>query len=82
MSFPASITVRKNAQTVFEAHAGRYGRVDSASRDFVCFASPIIGAAYSYLCVEEAAQRIASDGFETTFVYEAGVTNTIASLSA
>ena len=68
MNLPTSITVTKNNTQVFHAESGRLGMEESACRDFICFASPIIGAPYYYLCYEEAAKRIANDGFETCIV--------------
>ncbi len=62
---PASITVTKNGQLVFQAAAGRLGFAMSASCDFLCFASGVIGASYTIL--EDAARRIAGMGYETVF---------------
>lgn len=40
----------------------------AAQREFSCFASPIIGAAYHYLSHKEAAERIKSSGWDTEFI--------------
>jgi len=66
MSHAEKITVVKDGQEVFTASAGRRGAIDSADRDFCCFASPIIGAAY--VISEDAAKRIARWGYSTTIV--------------
>lgn len=68
MNMPTSITVTNRAENVFQAESGRLGLADSACRDFICFASPIIGAAYHYLAFVEAAERIAPYGYATTIV--------------
>lgn len=65
MQFPASITVERDDQQVFHAEAGRLGRIDSACCDFRCFASGVIGASYTVL--EDAAKRLATLGYRTTF---------------
>jgi hypothetical protein len=62
---------------VFEASEGRCGFPESACRDYACFASPIIGAAYHYRDFEAAARRIASRGYETTITLD-GAATTIA----
>lgn len=74
MSLPTSITVTKNGILVFSAEAGRFGRDDSACRDFIGFASPIIGAAYHYLNYHEAAKRISPTGYETCIVEDGRAT--------
>lgn len=71
MTLPISITVRKGSQEVFAAEAGRLGQAESACRDFICFASPIIGAAYHHMGYVDAAKRISELGYETSIV-EAG----------
>lgn len=68
VTLPSSITVTKEGAQVFKADAGRMGQHDSACRDFICFASPIIGASYYYLSYVDAAKRITNFGFETTIV--------------
>lgn len=68
---PTSITVTQDGVTVFHAESGRLGLNDSACRDFIGFASPIIGAAYHYRCYVEAAHRISAIGYETIII-EAG----------
>ncbi len=65
MVLPSSITVTNNGQPVFQAEAGRLGFARSASCDFLCFASGVIGASYTIL--EDAARRIAGMGYETVF---------------
>lgn len=65
MSLPTSITVEKDGQQVFHAEAGRLGRDDSACCEFRCFASGVIGASYTVL--EDAAKRLTTLGYQTTF---------------
>ncbi len=65
MHVPSSITVEKAGQQVFQAEAGRLGREDSACCDFRCFASGVIGASYTVL--EDAANRLTTLGYQTTF---------------
>ena len=65
MVLPASIIVTRNGQPVFRAEAGRLGFAGSASCDFLCFSSGVIGASYTIL--EDAARRIAGMGYETVF---------------
>lgn len=64
------ITVQKGGVKVFAAECGRLGVDDSALRDYACFASPIIGAAYHYLSYEDSARRIAEQGYRTTFIID------------
>ena len=73
MRLPTEITVTKNGVQVFKAEAGRLGREDSACRDFICFASPIIGAAYYYLSYHEAARHICDFGYETNIIEDGRV---------
>lgn len=68
MPFPSEISVHKDGSQVFHSIAGTFGLECSAARDFTCFASPLIGAAYSYLDCQSAAKRIAEYGYVTTFV--------------
>jgi len=65
MEYPTAITVTKGGQCVFSAEAGRLGRADSASCDYLLFASGVIGASYPIL--GDAAKRIAPMGCETFF---------------
>lgn len=81
MTYPTKITVLQNGREVFSAEAGRLGYADSACRDFACFASPIIGAAYSHLACNEAAARIAESGYTTT-ILQNGVETTIVARAA
>jgi len=64
-SSPISIIVTKAGQQVFQAKAGRLGLANSASCDFLLFASAVIGA--SYTVIDDAAKRIATLGYETCF---------------
>lgn len=66
MEMPTAIAVTKDGQPVFQAKAGRLGFSMSASCDFLCFASGVIGASYTIL--GDAARRIAAMGYETVFV--------------
>lgn len=50
---------------MFRAEAGRLGYAMSASCDFLCFASGVVGASYTIL--EDAARRIEGMGYETVF---------------
>lgn len=68
MTYPTRITVQKDGEQVFTAEAGRYGMAESACNEFVCFASPIIGAAY--VCERAAANRIAEHGYETLIIQD------------
>lgn len=65
MPFPEKISVSRGGAQVFVAEAGRGGFADSACRDFACYASPIIGAAYTHTCFVEAAKRIADLEYST-----------------
>ncbi|MYM92581.1 hypothetical protein [Duganella vulcania] len=62
----ASITVTKDGEQKFHATSGRMGFAESAALDFLCWASPIIGAAYTV--VDDAARRITAMGAEVTLV--------------
>lgn len=69
---PQRITVFKAGDQVFDSVAGLCGLPDSACRDFICFSSPIVGAAGYYLAYEEWAERIAPYGYETVILTENG----------
>ncbi len=74
MALPTKIAVTKDNELVFKSEAGMYGTADSVCRDFACFASPLIGAAYSYLSYVEAAERIAANGYETMIIKDGSET--------
>lgn len=73
MGLPTTITVAKAGQQVFGAESGRLGRADSACCEFLCFASGVIGASYTVL--DDAAKRIQTLGYDTTFSPPLGSTN-------
>ena len=74
MSYPSKIVVRSHGEIVFEASEGKEGMADSACREFTCFASPIIGAAYHHLDFLAGAGRIASRGYQSTFTIDGAET--------
>jgi hypothetical protein len=69
---PHRIVVKREGEEVFRTERGDRPE-DYPLRDYTCFGSPIIGAAYSYLSWEDIAKRIREKGYETTFHYETTV---------
>ena len=77
MNLPTNFKVQRDGIEIFSAADNTPGHPDFPCREFVGFASPIIGSAYTYLYFEDAARRIAQYGFVTT-ILQAGVEYQIA----
>ena len=69
---PYLIVVTKDDVEVFRTERGERP-ADYPLRDYTCFGSPIIGAAYSYLSWDDIAKRIRERGYDTKFHYETKV---------
>lgn len=65
---PHLIVVTKDGAEVFRTERGDRPE-DYPLRDYTCFGSPIIGAAYHYLSWDDIAKRIKERGYETKFTY-------------
>lgn len=69
---PHLIVVTRDGVEVFRTERGDRPE-DYPLRDYTCFGSPIIGAAYHYLSWDDIAKRIRERGYETKFTYSTKV---------
>ena len=69
LQIPYLIVTTKDGVEVFRSERGDRP-VDYPLRDYTCFGSPIIGAAYHHYSWDDIAKRIKQRGYNTTFHYE------------